>query len=219
MPQQLIDYREKFGEGDDRRVGKWLVSTLTCLPLLIPSLTLGLEWLPHSNNMWLPETYLWMSAELVGCWLLVGWLGNWDQDWVFIMVGDSVANFVIFVVAFVVAFDVSSGVSSGVMNVVMNVVALGVVFGATSGVTSGVANFMAFVVAFGVTFGIVLSGVTSGVANIVAFVVAFGVANFVEESLETGAHSWLARFVFLQLIAAHLFLIYYCFLGGWRLFV
>jgi len=48
--------------------------------------------------------------------------------------------------------------------------------------------------------------------------VAVGVATGVEKSLKTGVPSSIARFAFLLLIAAHLFLIGFCFLGGWRLF-
>ena len=53
----MIDYRKKFGEENEKRVSKWLASTLIFFPLLIPSLALGLEWLP--------ETYLWISAGLI----------------------------------------------------------------------------------------------------------------------------------------------------------
>ncbi|OQY53907.1 MAG: hypothetical protein B6247_13510 [Candidatus Parabeggiatoa sp. nov. 2] len=159
MPQQLIAYREKFGEKDERRVGKWLVSTLTFLPLLMPSLALGLEWLPHSAKAWLPETYLWISAGLVGCWLLMGWLGDLDDDG---------AGIVLFFV--------------------------------------------------GMAFGVALV-VALGAKGIVAFFMAGFVVEVVEESLKTGTPFWLARLAFLLLIAAHLFLIVYCFLDGWRLFV
>ena len=64
------------------------------------------------------------------------------------------------------------------------------------------------IVAFGVAFGMALVAL-----------VAEGVAGGVEKSLKTGTPSWVAIFVFLLLITAHLFLIYYCFLDGWRLFV
>jgi len=212
MPQQLIAYRKKFGEKDEMRVGKWLASTLMWLPLLMPSLALGLEWLPHSDKAWLPETYLWISAGLVGCWLLARWLFFEE---------------IMFGVAFGVAFDVAFGV-------------VGVAVDVAVGVTVGVTLIMAFIVAFivalvvgkvvdkvavGVVFvvplvaGYVAGYVAVGVAFLVTFLVTFFVAGIVKESLKTGTPSWLARLAFLLLIAAHLFLIYYCFLGGWRLFV
>ncbi|KHD09621.1 hypothetical protein PN36_33700 [Candidatus Thiomargarita nelsonii] len=96
------------------------------------TLALGLEFLPYSAKVPLPETYLLISAGLVGCWLLTGWLGDKDEDWV---VG-----------------------------------------------------------------------------------VAGGGAIVVKNSLKTGTPSLLARLAFLLLLAAHLFLIWFSFLGGWRLF-
>jgi serine/threonine protein kinase len=223
MPQQLVDHRKRFGNTDDRRVGKWLVSTLTWLPLLMPSLALGLEWLPHSNNAWSPETYWWTSVELVGCWLLVGWLGDLDEDFAIF-----VAIVVAFVVAFVVAIEVTSDMENGVAIVVAIVVAIIVasvvkisVYDIVSGVASSVASGVAAVMAFGVA-----SDMAIVVAIIIAVLVVVAVASvigFIETNLTTDTPSWLARwlarFFFLLLITAHIFLIYYCFLGGWRLFV
>jgi len=260
MPQQLIDYREEFGEKDDRRVGKWLASTLLWLPLLMPSFALGLEWLSHSHNAWLPETYLWFSAGFVGCWLLLVMLGNLNYMWAFgVMFG--VAFSVAFVVAGVVAVVVAVVVALSVANGVANGVAISVAFGVAGYMAGGVAIVVAISVAFGVAiavgfdvagdivgdvafvmafvatlvvaFGVALS-VANGVANGVAISVAFGVALvggigvgigvafgalLVEKSLKTGIPSWFARFAFLLLLAAYLFLIIYCFFGGWQLFV
>jgi len=251
MPQQLKAYREKFGEEDEQRVGKWLVSTLTWFPLLTPSLALGFELLPHSKEAWLPGTYLWISADLVGCWLLVGWFGDLDkEDKVFEKVD---------IVAFVVAFVVAGGLVTSVRYVV------GEMFLVLSGVKLVVAFVVAFVVALVGVFSMVRSAVREqqGVGNLVSVmpfvavggftaimtvgwlnnleihnmmaVVAAGLvaglmgpmmvgpmifaAKVVKESLENGTPSWLARLFFPLLITAYLFLIYYCFLGGWRLFV
>jgi len=53
-------------------------------------------------------------------------------------------------------------------------------------------------------------GVAGGVAG--------SVAGGVEESLETGHPSWLARGAFGALVLSHAFLIWFSFLGGWRVF-
>ena len=68
MPQKLIDYKKEW---EIENIGKWLVSTLAWLPLLIPSLALGLEFLPMPNSYDAPTNYLWFSAGLFGCCLLV----------------------------------------------------------------------------------------------------------------------------------------------------
>ncbi len=144
MPQQLKIHREYCGEEEQKRVGKWLVSTLIWLPLLIPLLGLGLELLPHSSKAWSADTYLILSAVVFVCWLLTGLLGD-------------------------------------------------------------VENETASYVAIGVAYG-------------VAFVVAFVVAGVVKKSFKTGNPSWIARFIFLVLVASYVFLIVFSF-GGWRLFV
>ncbi|HEW98013.1 MAG TPA: LysM peptidoglycan-binding domain-containing protein, partial [Beggiatoa sp.] len=204
MPQQLIDYRKKFGEKDDKRVGKWLVSTLVWLPLLMPSLALGLEWLPHSNNAWLPETYLWISAGLVGCLLLMGWLGESDAEWVGV-VGDVAFGVVLLVVPFVVAFVVPFGAAIYVAIVVAFVVVIVVGVGVGGSVVGSLAISVVGIVAIGTAID-----VAGNVAGIVTFCVVIGVALLVKKSLQTGTPSWFARLSFLLLIAAHLFLIVYC---------
>jgi hypothetical protein len=222
-PQRLKAYRKIFGKNDEKRVGKWLLSTLTWFPLLVLTLALGLEFLPPFEKASPLDTYLWDSALLVGCWLLTGWLGDIDEYWVAI-----VAFVVAGVVAGVVAFDVA-----GVM-------AVGVPFGVTGVVAFDVAFIVAFFVvgnvAFGVTFGVVVfvglfmffvmfSGAFSAMFGLgflvgvgVALLVVAGAAEAVEKSLETGTPSFLAHLTFLLLLAAHLFLIWFSFLDGWRQF-
>jgi len=114
---------EIFGEEEQKRLSKWLISTLVWLPLLIPLLGLGLELLPHSSKAWSVDTYLIWSAVVFVCWLITGLLGDVEDD------------------------------------------------------------------------------------------TAFGVAGVVEQSIETGAPSWIARFIFLVLVADYLFLIVFSF-GG-----
>jgi serine/threonine protein kinase len=237
MPQRFKAYRAICGDEELKRVCSWLVSTLVWLPLLMPILGLGLELLPHSSKAWSAETYLLLSAGVFVCWLLTGWLGSIESIAYGCDTGGAgcIAFVVVFVVVFVVAFVVAFvgfGVSmerAGLLFLWAICVTVGVTVGV--GVTinkSGVAFGVVFGVAFGVVFGVAFGGVAGGIQHnvgkvvigfIMSFVVgyvAFVVAKVVEESLKTG--TWFARFLFLLLIAAHLFLIGYCFLGGWRLF-
>lgn len=214
MPQQLRDYRQKFGETDEGRVGKWLVSTFAWLPLLVPSLALGLELLPQLGEQWLPETYFWMSAGLVGCWLLLGWLADSDEKWALVlgvlMVGGVAGSVVGSVIGDV---GVVAGGVAGVVGVVAGIV-VGV-----RGVVMGVAGLVASVVAFivAVVMGIG-GGALVGVAIGVAYFMAMAITEVVDNSLKTGKPSWFARLAFMLLISAHIFLMFYCF-GGWRLVV
>ena len=237
MPEQLYYYRKKFGQKDERRVGKWLVSTLLWLPLLMPSLALGLEWLPHLSKAWLPETYLWISAGLVGCWLLTGLFGDLDEGWPVVVAG------VVCIVTTVITVAVMLDIAVNVAVVVM----LGVAVVVTFLMTDGMADYLARIVIYGLAD--VKNGVAIGVMLGVMFSVAFSITGMIltvfvrafvgalvvavvgvilNKSLITlrtcinfkiRFHSWLARFAFPLLIAAHLFLIYYCFFDGWKWFV
>ncbi len=162
MPQNLEIYQNTFH--DKENVGKWLVSTLIFLPLLMPTLALGLELIPYNSSDWGFEAYLSLTAVLLFYWLLTGLFGEVDNNFAM-----TVAIIVAIVVAIVVIGVVVEGVAIGI-----------------------------------------------GVALIVAVGVAGGVAIEVEKSIETSTPSWIARFAFFLLVTAHLFLIYYCFFGGWR---
>ena len=61
-PQRLKAYREAFGEKDDGRVGKWLASTLTWLPLFILTLALGVGTLPSTEDAPSSTACLWQAS-------------------------------------------------------------------------------------------------------------------------------------------------------------
>ncbi|MCK5717501.1 MAG: hypothetical protein KAH77_08430, partial [Thiomargarita sp.] len=207
MPQHLKAYK---ADHDIERIGKWLVSTLIWLPLLMPTLGLGFELLPHSNTALSANVYLIMCAGLGICWLLTGWLGDNDENLVVVLaVG----------LAVLLAVGLAVSLAGGLAVVLAVLLAGGLAVGQACGLAFGLAVSLAFGLAGGLASGlagIVLAGVLAGV---LVFGLAGGLVVIMEESLRTGTPSWIARFTFLLLIAAHLFLIYYCFLGGWRLFV
>jgi len=190
MPQQLQAYRQTFGEEDENQIGKWLVSTLTWWPLLMPTLASGLELLLPSADNWPPDAYMLFSVLLVGCWLLTGRLGNEGM-------GSVMSN-----VAFGVVFSVVFGVTYAVAIVTAFIV--------VTGVMTDIAFGVAFVVAYVITFY---------VAYVVAIGVAFSVKDAVTNSLEIGTPQPLARFAFLLLVVTYLFLIWFCFLGGERVLI
>jgi len=242
MPQKLKMYKERFGTPSV--LGKWLTSTLTWLPLLMPTLALGLELIPHAING-ASEVYLSLTTILLIGWLLTGWLGDIDRDdavGVAFDVAGVVAGYVALAVALAVAFDVTGvvaldvagfvaiGVAVGVAGVVAGYVALAVTSGGVAVVVAlavavGVAVGMAVVVALAVAVG-VIDDVAIIIAVIVGAVIFFGIlfgfviiGTVIKKSIKNGTPSWIARFAFFLLVTAHLFLIYYYFLGGWRWFV
>jgi len=227
IPQRLQTYRQTFGDGDEMRVGNWLVSTLTWWPLLIPTLALGLEQWPNSNQAWISEGYLLLSALLGISWLLTGILR---------IKRDITVVFIVFVSGIV------AGITAGIVAVGMEVlVSIGVLIGMSIGVAviiagiiavvvaDDVATVVAGVVAVGVAVGTAV-GITIGITDLVTSFMAGGVAGFmagfmvdfvadfagntIEKNLNTGTPSFLIRFAFLLLVITLCFLIGISFLGG-----
>ncbi|MEK8017576.1 MAG: hypothetical protein VSS75_011960 [Candidatus Parabeggiatoa sp.] len=220
MPSQLQAYRKSFGKEDEKRVGNWLVSTLTWWPLLIPILALGLELLPHSAKAWLPETYLLLSTLLVGCWLLTGSLRiNKDVavgvavsvvglvavgvavSLVGLVTGLATGGLAVGIVCFIavsVAGFVAVVVASDIAVVVTGIVSIGVAVGVAVGITVEIAGFVV---------GFIVGAAAGFAAGFMVDTVADIVGNTIENSLNTGSPSWLARQAFLLLLAAHFFLI------------
>jgi len=78
-PQYLKLHREIFGQVQGQNIGRRLISTLMLLPLLLPTLGLALEWLPHSSKAWNVETY-WYYAGMSGMLWLLGILLEGTTD-------------------------------------------------------------------------------------------------------------------------------------------
>ena len=220
MPQQLQIYRQTFGKGDEMRVGNWMVSTLTWWPLLILTLALGLEQLPHLTKIRWPEVYLWFSALLIGCWILTGGL-KLKRDMTMIMmvfVSGVVAGIVAGVVVMGIAVDIVVGVTIGTMVGVAILVSSFVAITVAGDVAIVVAGVVAVGVAVGIAVGVAVdvAGFIVGfiIGSVVGFVTGFAVdfmadiiGNAIDNSLDTGTPLLLARFTFLLLIAAHFSLI------------
>ncbi len=222
MPQQLNNYQQ-LPDDNETRVGKWLLSTLIWLSLLIPILALSLELLPHSAKAWGPKIYLMLSALLAVCWLLTGWLGDIDNEKAF-----HLALFMAFCVGSFIAFSVIFGVKGGMTVAMVIGVAILVVGGVTTAMASVLTVSIVGQVAIGMTVGVVFGlsfGLFSLVASLVAGIVAFGlvialagdVEGSIREGVDTGIPSRFARLTFLLLLSSYLFLFAYCFLGGWSL--
>jgi len=222
MPQQLSNYQQ-LAEENEKSVGKWLLSTLIWLSLLMPILALGLELLPHSAKAWGSETYMMLSALLVVCWLLTGWLGDIDNEKAF-----HLALFMAFCVGSFIAFSIVFGVMGGMTVAMVIGVAILVVGGVTTAMASIFTVRIVGQVAIGMTAGVVFGlsfGLFPLVASLVAGIVAFGlvvalagdVEGSIREGVDTGIPSRFARLTFLLLLTSYLFLFAYCFLGGWWL--
>lgn len=246
-PQRLKAYRGTFGEKAERRVGKWLVSALTWLPLFIPTLAIGIGTLPRMERAFPSVIYLWISHGLVLAWFLTSWFGDRDNPR---------ASGVALGMAIILTLGVTIFVPGGLAVGVTGVVALGVAVLITLGVAVGVAVFVtgAFEVgATGDTRADVASVVTLGVVGSVVLATVFGVVMIMTENmtkpvmyeellivasvvvgiliglvfavvssvrkgLETGHPSWAARGSLAMLLLAYAFLIWFSLQGGWQIF-
>lgn len=212
MPQQLLTYRQVFGETKEKYIGTWLVSTLIWWTLLIPTLATGLGWLPHSVKI--PSAvYLLLSAVLIGCWLLMGGMRIKKAEYIILAtvfcialgiglsLAETVGNVIVFSIPYavtgIVALIVADIVAGGIVGAMVLVVVIGIVGSVIGGVAGGEIGFV------------------SGCEVLVVAIIVLGiVGGAIENSLENNTPSWLARFVFLLFIIAHVFLIgLYFFLG------
>lgn len=201
-PWRLQIHREVFGIDRETYVSSWLVSTLIWLPLFLPSLALGLGWLPHTVTVFTPQGYL-LAAAVVGvAWLLTGALKGINTEGVF---GTLVSP------TFMVAVGVLGGMlTGGVMVFVM--VFMRIVFKKVCMMVSMpgcVATFVAILVAWGVA-----NGIAEGWSIIIAIIVAVVVATMIEGSIKKGSSSAIA---FFALIFVYSFLSWVCFFNGWKI--
>ncbi len=232
-PQRLKDYQERFDPADIGGLDKWLISTLIWLPLFSPTLALGIGTLPEGH--WSPATYLWLSGVLALAWLFTG-LKSSRTDIVTIIMAPFVATIVAAVVGFSVAVGIAANVVFGVAVIVAVSIATAVLEGVLVDTAIRVVTivFIRCSVASGMATGMVVRGgafyvegdrvlvVIAVVAGIItlglAYVVAEVVAGNMRANLKSGRSSWLARGSFGTLLLAHVFIVWFSFLGGRLLF-
>jgi hypothetical protein len=102
-------------------------------------------------------------------------------------------------VAFVVADVVAKGADAGTLGSLESFVALGVASFAGISVIEGPVDLIVNLVVFGVTFKAMLDG-----------------GEGVEDGLRIGRPFWMARVILGILVLVYVFLIWFSFLGGWR---
>ena len=217
-PKQLQTYRKIFGENDEKRIGNWLVSSLTWWPLLLPCLALGLENLPNS---WSANLYLLLSGLFLLAWLFtgsikitkdltittsilmsiciglgvaIGMAGIVSPMHLIIAITLSLALFMLTILAGLIAVIVAGDIAV----IASILVSIGIAVGAAGAITLLISDFiLAFIAAS-------LSGF------IAVFLVNFLInkaKNTINETLKTGTSSLLAHFAFLLLLIIILFLI------------
>jgi tetratricopeptide (TPR) repeat protein len=185
---------QEFGAlWDELGLGKWLTSTLTWLPFFIPTLALGTGTLPYAEETALSTACLWISLGLALAWVLTGWQGKSDDDFVAAVatvvpgiVAFAVMGFVMFIMINVAARALASDIEVSVAGITAGCVVISVAFAvagiAASGVAHAMASRVAIAVAAAVAFVVVFTGafvVVFGAVFIVAFPVALVMADLV----------------------------------------
>jgi hypothetical protein len=212
-PQQLKAHREQFGEKAELPTAKWLISTLLWLPFFLPFSAVGFGIVPFSlpylEFTLIADHYLWASGGLFIAWLGAGLFGDGDEEAVAL------------VVTLTAVLAVALAVGMAVVPILAGVLAVVLAAGLAGVLMVGLAVVLA--VALGgvlppvlpLGLAVVLMGVP---AAGLAVVLPVGLANAVKESLKTGRASWKTKGAFGLLVAAYAFLVWYSYLGGWRMF-
>jgi tetratricopeptide (TPR) repeat protein len=226
-PQILKNIIADDGQDAVRNVGKWLVSTLIWLPLLVACLVV---W--SSYNFELEEVLITAIGVLVA-WLLAGWLGarsaRWET-WLAGAVGLGVAGVATVVLADSVwtrligwvaaapvmvpnlAFLLTLGMVSGVALVLVKGVASGTAFGALLGVTAG----LLFAGLGGdLDLGWVVLCLTGGALGLA---LSYLVVRFAGQGLRKGRPSWPARMLFPLLVLSYAVFVWLAVFDGWKYF-
>jgi serine/threonine protein kinase len=215
-PAKVIAYKEKFESITNTPIFIWLFVIFTYLPLLILGLALGLEWIFNPEDTLLQGTYLWVSiliAGLISIGLFFGLYSNETMNShmdrailllphiVVMVIGMDVWNFYytdILKYSYVWVADPISNMAGTVVGVIAGLIAAAVVV---------ILTFI-FLIIILVVQVFLISGVEY-VANI-------PINNITSSCALAKLFSIL---IFLLLIAYNIFLVYYCFFDGWKLFV
>ncbi|MCP4543044.1 MAG: hypothetical protein GY832_38505 [Chloroflexi bacterium] len=237
-PQRLNAYRDRFDVTDERRVGRWLSSTLIWLPLVIPTLALGLGILPRDAEAFPIGFYLGCLLALGLAWTLTGWLGNVDiADGMVDIAPLGTTGVAVLGLMLAVIFCVAVGVPIGIADALSKHTAFAVMVCVC--IAEGVAFVVANVVAKGADAGILGSlesfvalgvasfagiSVTESAVDIIVNLIVFGVAframldgeESVEAGIKIGRPFWIARAGLMVLVLVYAFLFWFSFLGGWR---
>jgi hypothetical protein len=235
-PQQLKAYREEFGKKAEGPTGKWLVSTLIWLPFFLPFSAVGFEIVPFSpytfpSGITLTSThYLWASGGLFIAWLLTGVFGNNKAAFTVEQLGGFLLGLSIGVLPVGLAGFLALGPTGFVSVGLAGGLALGLARGRVVPLAGTLMLGLMFGLGAGLWLGLsvelggeqVLELVEFKLVLVLVLVLAIGLPigleKPVQKSLETGRASWVARGAFGLLVAANAFLVWYSYLGGWRVF-
>jgi len=198
---QVKAYKKQFDSAALHHRGKWPASMLVWLPLLFPTLALGLGTLPASTYAWPPEIYQWLSMGLVAVWLLSGWLGDSD---------DVSLNLLLMIVSFVTAVAAVNAVAVGLSPNILTDWLIGLTIGVALLVAIGVAFVvqgaqlkLGTVVTIGVAIIVMVLGVAIRVSYIFSDVivdiptaVAGGLVGCLSSSVGIGLVVWIGETLF-----------------------
>ncbi|NUM45315.1 MAG: AAA family ATPase [Anaerolineales bacterium] len=202
----LEKYQKVYGEDSLQSVGNRLAFSLIWLPLVLPTLALGLETLPSSDIAWLPAIYLWISGGISLVWLLSVWLAAWLNE-------TNQASGVAIIVTFSIAGGIAGSIASSMTFSIAFGVAFGMIFGVAVRIASILASNLVQKVAGGVILPILVIILTGKVAGVVAVVMAFIVATYMDDESK-----WIKAGIFTLGLLAYGFLLWFCYFGGWRVF-
>jgi serine/threonine protein kinase len=200
-PAKLIAYKEKFESITDTSIFIWLRVIFTYLPLLILGLALGLEWIFNPEDTLLQGIYLWVSILIAGL-ISIGLFYGLYEIHIYDDNIDKVVLLLPYIVVIVIGMDVWNFyvLAADQINnmIITELIAAGVL----------------------VLFTFIFLGIIFYVLRYLIFFVAY-IANIPIKNITSSflLAKLFSILIFLLLIAYNLFLVYYCFFDGWKLFV
>jgi tetratricopeptide (TPR) repeat protein len=241
-PSKLRALKVPSDKIHEMQISKWLVSTLTWLPLTAFTVALGFEKLLHSTAGLSPLYYLAINLVLICTWLLTSQLRNElvtgsisfmvSLSTTTILTIDIVKNLkgsnmllmaggIPLIVALIIAVSVaislgnkaSHAAAYSVTGILTSVLTVVVMVNTVGNSVGNLIGDLAGVVAGG------LAGLLAGgLICIVVVLIAGLLADVAENSIETGRSSWVTRGAFGALVMVYAFVIWLVFLSGWQVF-
>jgi serine/threonine protein kinase len=222
-PAKVIAYKEKFKSITNTPIFIWLFVIFTYLPLLILALALGLEWIFNPEDTLLQGIYLWVSiviAGLISIGLFDGLYKMLYDDNPFLLVWFLLPHIVVMVV--VIGMDVWNFYYTDILKYSYVWVAdpISNMAGTVVGVIAGLITAAVVVILTSFIFLIIIAFFILYVPGFLIFCVAY-VSNIPIKNITSSCAlaKLFSILLFLLLIAYNLFLVYYCFFDGWKLFV
>ncbi len=213
-PQGINTHQSEYGAKSLHPVAQWVASTLTWLPLFLPTLAIATGKWSTITDAFLLNGYRWLSGGIVLAWLFTGWFGAHKKE------EDGSVN-IAEAITLIIALLAAGGIAGQMGLIIGLLIALPITLIVIYAMNGSLALIMANTTALITTIIVgllVTQGVTSKVALVIGTIMmsiwAMLTARRMDRSIKFGHASWLARLTFVMLLLAYAIIIWYGWLNG-----